>query len=72
MGKGDAFEWHENADPGTHNYQLDNRLQAYRFFAMYFRLPAIESEIPVGAEIKSYADIAKGGRVPLGCFPNLT
>jgi dienelactone hydrolase len=59
-GKGDVFQWHENADPGTHNYQLDNRLHAYRFFSKYFRLPAIESEIPVDAEIKSYDELVVG------------
>ena len=28
-----ALRWHENVDPGTHNYQLDNRQQAYAFFS---------------------------------------
>ena len=59
-GKREAFGWHENRDPGTHNYQLDNRLQAYRFFSKYFGLPLIESEIPVGAELKSYEQLAVG------------
>jgi dienelactone hydrolase len=59
-GKADAFEWHENEDPGTHNYQLDNRLRAYRFFAKHFHLPPIENEIPVDAEIKSYDELAVG------------
>jgi hypothetical protein len=59
-GQGDAFQWHENLDPGTHNYQLDNRLQAYRFFSKYFHLPAIESEIPVDAEIKTYDELVVG------------
>jgi len=52
-----AFEWHENTDPGTHNYQLDNRLHAYEFFARHFRLPPIASETPVEAEIKSYDEL---------------
>jgi len=56
----DAFQFHENADPGTHNYQLDNRLQAYHFFAKYFHLPPIENEIPVDAEIKSYDELVVG------------
>jgi len=59
-GKGDAFQWHENLDPGIHNYQLDNRLQAYRFFAKHFQLPPIENEIPVDAEIKSYDELVVG------------
>jgi dienelactone hydrolase len=59
-GQEDAFEWHENRDPGTHNYQLDNRLAAYRFFSQHFGLPVISSEIPVGVELKSYDELVVG------------
>jgi hypothetical protein len=41
FGKEDALAWHENTDPPTHNYQLDNRLQAYRFFSRHFGLAPI-------------------------------
>src|SRR5439155_2855462 len=58
--KEDVFEWHENRDPGTHNYQLDNRLQAYRFFSKHFSLPIIENEIPSEAEVKSYDELVVG------------
>jgi dienelactone hydrolase len=60
FGKEDALAWHENTDPSTHNYQLDNRLQAYRFFSKHFGMPAIEQEIPVDAEVKSYDDLVVG------------
>lgn len=60
FGHEDRFEWHENTDPGNHNYQLDNRLAAYRFFAKWFDMPAVESEIPVGSEIKSFEEQAVG------------
>jgi len=60
FGKEDMFAWHENTDPSTHNYQLDNRLQAYRFFSTHFGLPIIEQEIPVDAEVKSYDDLVVG------------
>jgi dienelactone hydrolase len=60
FGKEDLLTWHENADPGTHNYDLDNRLQAYRFFSRHFGLPEMEQEIPVAAEIKSYEELAVG------------
>jgi dienelactone hydrolase len=60
FGKEDAFEWHENTDPSTHNYQLDNRLQAYRFFSKHFGLAPIEREIPVDTEVKSYDDLVVG------------
>jgi dienelactone hydrolase len=60
FGKEDAFQWHENTDPSTHNYQVDNRLQAYRFFSRQFGMPLIEQEIPVDAEIKSYDELVVG------------
>ena len=41
-GREDVFQWYENRDPGTHNYQLNNREPAYRFFSQQFGLPAIE------------------------------
>jgi dienelactone hydrolase len=59
-GKEDAFEWHENRDPGTHNYQLDNREQSYRFFTKAFHLPPLEHEIPVDAEIHTYEELVAG------------
>jgi dienelactone hydrolase len=59
-GKEEALGWHENRDPGTHNYQLDNRLQVYRFFSQQFNLPAIDSEIPSDSEIKSYDELVVG------------
>jgi dienelactone hydrolase len=59
-GQEGAFAWHENRDPGTHNYQLDNRLAAYRFFSQHFGLPVITSEIPAGAELKSYDELVVG------------
>jgi Prolyl oligopeptidase family len=46
-----ALRWHENIDPGTHNYQRDNREHAYAFFAEQFHLPAITKEIPSDSEI---------------------
>lgn len=59
-GKDDALQWYENRDPGTHNYQLSNREQAYRFFSQQFGLPLIEQEIPGGQEIKSYDELLVG------------
>ena len=59
-GKEESLAWHENRDPGTHNYQLDNRLQTYRFFSQHFKLPLVEREIPSDAEIKSYDELVVG------------
>jgi hypothetical protein len=59
-GREDVFRWYENRDPGTHNYQLANREQAYRFFSQQFGMPAMEREIPAGEEIRSYDELVVG------------
>ncbi|MGH9431306.1 MAG: alpha/beta hydrolase family protein [Terriglobia bacterium] len=59
-GKPDALAWHENRDPGTHNYLLDNRQHAYAFFTRYFNLPVSEKEIPSYSEIKSDNELKVG------------
>jgi dienelactone hydrolase len=51
-GKGGNLAWHENRDPGTHNYQLDNRQTAYGFFTQHFGMPVTPKEIPSAQEIK--------------------
>lgn len=56
-GKPDLLTWHENQDPGDHNYQLDNRLADYSFFTRQFELPAIADEEGVAAEVRSYEDL---------------
>ena len=59
-GKEDLFQWYENRDPGTHNYQLDNRERAYRFFSQQFGMPILEKEIPAGQEIRTYDELVVG------------
>ena len=59
-GKEDLFQWYENRDPGTHNYQLDNRERAYRFFSQQFGMPMLEKEIPAGQEIRTYDELVVG------------
>jgi dienelactone hydrolase len=59
-GKEDVFTWHENRDPGTHNYQLDNRLADYRFFGKQFDIPRLDNEDGVVSEIKSYDELSVG------------
>jgi len=60
FGAADALAWHENLDPGVHNYQLDNRIQAYRFFTKYFHLPAADDEIFSDGEIRTAEKLAVG------------
>ncbi|MGD1102746.1 MAG: acetylxylan esterase [Terriglobia bacterium] len=59
-GKEDALQFYENTTISAHNYELDDRQQAYRFLAKYFGLPASDQEIPVGEDIKSYSELAAG------------
>ncbi len=59
-GAQEALQWHENLDPGTHNYQKDNRLAAYRFFATHFRLPPFAEEGNLDLEVRSYNELVVG------------
>ncbi len=59
-GDSSALGWHENRDPGTHNYQLDNREQAYAFFSKHFHLSAHTEEIPSDAEVRTPQELAVG------------
>jgi len=60
FGKEDDLAWHENRDPGTHNYQLENREQAYGFFSKHFGLPITPNEIPSDDEIRPAEELAAG------------
>jgi hypothetical protein len=57
-GASDNLAWHQNLDPGVHNYQLDNRLQAYRFFTEHFHMPVATEEIFSDAEIRTPQELA--------------
>jgi dienelactone hydrolase len=59
-GAASKLQWHENMDPGDHNYQLDNRVAAYRFFAEQFGLKPVTAESPAGDEVKSYDELKVG------------
>ena len=54
------FQFHQNTDPGYHNYKLDNRQQSYRFFDKYFHLAVGDKEIPVDSQIKPYQQLVVG------------
>ncbi len=60
FGKPDNLAWHENRDPGTHNYQLDNREHAYAFFDKHFGLSGGSTEIPSDGEIRPAKELAAG------------
>ncbi len=50
--------WHENTDPADHNYQSDNRMQAYKFLARHFNLKAPERE--TAPDVKTYEELTVG------------
>jgi hypothetical protein len=60
FGNDDRLAWHENTDPSTHNYQLDNRQQTYGFFAKHFGLSSASNEIPSDAEIGTLEELKVG------------
>jgi dienelactone hydrolase len=54
-GQESALDSHVNTDPGTHNYELDNRQAFYRFVKRHFFAdsPGFDaSEIPADSEVK--------------------
>jgi dienelactone hydrolase len=59
-GKEDEFRWYSNEEPGTHNYQRDNREQAYRFFGKYLQTPLQSKEIVSDEEIRTSEELAIG------------
>jgi dienelactone hydrolase len=60
-GREQNLQWHENYDPGTHNYQRDNREALYRFLNSVFGLNAspLEDE-DTDREVRSYDDLVVG------------
>jgi len=59
-GKEDALQFYTNTTVSAHNYQRDNRRQAYRFLSKWFHLPDKPDEIPVEKYVKSYSELAAG------------
>jgi dienelactone hydrolase len=55
-----ALQWHENLDPGTHNYEIDNRQAAYAFFLSAFGMDNPSYEIPSGRELKTSEQLTVG------------
>jgi dienelactone hydrolase len=60
FGKEQDLAFYENRDPGTHNYQIDNRRQAYRFFTEHFQMPVASDEIPSEADLKTPDELKVG------------
>jgi dienelactone hydrolase len=60
-GRQENLQWHTNYEPGTHNYQRDNREALYGFLSSTFGLSASTGEdADTDAEVRSYAELAVG------------
>lgn len=60
-GKPSNLQWRLNLDPGTHNYNLDSRTVAYKFFDSAFHLTVPPEEWPgTDAQLHSAEDLLVG------------
>ncbi len=62
LGREDAFAFHNNKDPGTHNYEREHRERFYRFLNRHF-LPGNQcrdAEIPSEDEIRTEEELTVG------------
>lgn len=60
FGKESLFEFHADTEISAHNYGVDDRQHAYRFFDENFGIQASDREISVGSDIKTYDELAAG------------
>jgi len=60
LGVADEVGFYENTDPGTHNYEEDNRSQLYRFLNQHFGLETPESDLPFEDELLSESQLSVG------------
>ncbi len=60
FGKESLFRFHDDTEISAHNYGVDDRQQAYGFFDENFGLNTSAREIPVGADVKTYDELAVG------------
>ena len=51
---------HDNTDPGTHNYERDNRRQLYQFLDRHFGLSTSDDDLPWRDELLTEAELNVG------------
>jgi dienelactone hydrolase len=68
-GRAEAFTFHNNTDPGSHNYEQDNRSQFYRFLGRAFNRPENGVEIRCDDEVLPFATLQAGVPPPLAAGP---
>jgi hypothetical protein len=60
LGAAADLGFHDNRDPGTHNYDADNRTQFYRFLHHYFGLQGPVTDLPWESELYSEQELRVG------------
>ncbi len=65
FGRSDAFEFHNNLDPGTHNYEREHRERFYGFLNRHFLngrpgAPSGEEEMPSEDEVRTEEELWVG------------
>ena len=60
FGVGDFFEYHVNKDPGTHNYEIDNRRAMYKFVNKHFNTALPLDEVHSEEELFSERELCVG------------
>ncbi|NKB68251.1 MAG: hypothetical protein GKR89_14410 [Candidatus Latescibacteria bacterium] len=56
----DKLGFHDNTDPGTHNYDSDNRSQLYQFLDKHFGVSTSNNDLPYQDELRSEAELTVG------------
>ena len=56
----DNVALHDNTDPGTHNYERDNRRQLYKFLNQHWELETPDDDLPYRDELQTEAALAVG------------
>ncbi len=62
LGRNAAFQFHNNIDPGTHNYDIEHRERFYRFLNHHFLSgePVCNEEIPSDGEVRTEEELTVG------------
>lgn len=60
LGAAGNLSFHDNVDPGTHNYEADNRSQFYQFLNRHFGLETPAQDLPWKGELRSEAELSTG------------
>ena len=60
LGAGTQLTFYDNTDPGTHNYERDNRRQLYKFLDRHFGRTTADDDLPWRDELLSESQLNVG------------